>query len=374
MKNSFLAVRLLVLSLTFSHFAVATAWAVELYSPPNKGEWEKADLKALGWNEEKAKEFSAFVCSVDSTGALVLHKGKIAIEVHCPLPDKNAVPENYWRIYRGEAENNQPIEDVASIQKSIVSFLIGVAAGKKLVDPDVAVSSYLGAGWSQASAEQEAAITLRHLLSMASGLDEKLRYEAPAGTLWRYNTTAYRQLISVLEKVTGKTIQAISEEWLLKPTGMLATSWQDRGQMARQVAPWGSPYGFTTTPRDLARFGLLMLAGGVWNGKDLLKNPGWLEKSFSASQNDNPAYGYLWWLNGTDRHKQGRGRPEEEKGPLIENAPADLKAAFGGGDRRLYVVPSKALVVTRLGAPAGGGVFEYKFWSKLNLVIPKVTK
>lgn len=89
-----------------------------------------------------------------------------------------------------------PIEDVASV-------LAGIARSKGLVGIDKSAASYIGAGCSKAPRDKEAAITVRHLLSMASGLDEGLRYEAPAGTRWLYNTPAYGHLLQVLERGNG---------------------------------------------------------------------------------------------------------------------------------------------------------------------------
>jgi CubicO group peptidase (beta-lactamase class C family) len=54
------------------------------------------------------------------------------------------------------------------------------------------VTLHLGKGWSNASLEQEAAITLRHLLTMTSGLKDDLTFEASAGTRWRYNSALIR--------------------------------------------------------------------------------------------------------------------------------------------------------------------------------------
>ena len=64
------------------------------------------------------------------------------------------------------------------------------------------------------------------------------------------------------------------------------------------------------------------------------------------SQELNPSYGYLWWLNGQAKVMRG-GRLVP--GPLVPSAPPDLIAALGAFQRKLYVVPSQQLVVTRLG-------------------------
>jgi CubicO group peptidase (beta-lactamase class C family) len=135
--------------------------------------------------------------------------------------------------------------------------------------------------------------------------------------------------------------------------------WVEGGQDANTA-------GFATSARDLARFGLLVLRGGIWNGVDLLGNPGYLERALSPSQDLNPAYGYLWWLNGQERLRRAGG--VEVDGPLIASAPADLVAAQGALGRTCYVVPSMDLVVTRLGDQPDEG-FAEELW-RLLLTTP----
>jgi CubicO group peptidase (beta-lactamase class C family) len=113
----------------------------------------------------------------------------------------------------------------------------------------------------------------------------------------------------------------------------------------------------------LARFGLLILGGGNWNGRDLLRNAGYLDRMLKPSQDLNPSYGFLWWLNGQPRvHRPGKATADP--GSLIPAAPADLVAALGAPDRKCYVVPSLGLVVTRLGDQTGAA-FDKEFWTRL---------
>jgi CubicO group peptidase (beta-lactamase class C family) len=125
-----------------------------------------------------------------------------------------------------------------------------------------------------------------------------------------------------------------------------------------------NPYGLATTARDLARFGLLVLARGKWNGVSVVPER-YLTESIRPSQTMNPSYGLLWWTNGA------ASRP-------ISSAPPDLYSARGAGDRRVYVVPSLDLVVTRLGAPpprsAAGGLdpgFDRELWTHFAEAAPR---
>ena len=93
----------------------------------------------------------------------------------------------------------------------------------------------------------------------------------------------------------------------------------------------------------------------------------------NTSQDLNPAFGYLWWLNG----KNGYRLPGSEisfSGTLIPNAPADLIAGLGKGDQKLFVVPSQGLVIVRIGDAAGESQlgpysFDNELWEQLNILM-----
>jgi hypothetical protein len=86
----------------------------------------------------------------------------------------------------------------------------------------------------------------------------------------------------------------------------------------------------------------------------------------------NPAYGYLWWLNGQTATLSGQRRV---RGPLNSEAPTDLVAALGALGRKCYVVPSLGVVVTRLGdnpEVVGQTKFDVEFWSLLMKAAPPI--
>ena len=106
---------------------------------------------------------------------------------------------------------------------------------------------------------------------------------------------------------------------------------------------------------------------GAWAGQDIVKNAAYLSAATSPSQQLNPAYGYLWWLNGQPFTLRP-GRKIEVPGPMISTAPPDLFAAKGALGRMVYVVPSLQMVVTRLGDNpdvVGRPKFEAEFWRLL---------
>ncbi len=334
--------------------------AATLYFPPATGAWHQVSATSLGWNTHKLEDALAFAKREQSTSLVILHQGRL-------------VAERYWTLEAGARfahllvttlPDGRTVEDVASIQKSLVAFLMAMACARGLIDYDQPVSVYLGPGWSKTTPEQESVITVRHLLTMSSGLNDSLVYDAPAGTQWFYNTGAYSLLTRILPKITGKELQPLTAEWLLAPVGMRESHWVDR--------PWArgmgaaNTMGFATTARDLARFGLLVLAEGTWDGHRLLTDTTLLRAMLRPSQAMNPNYGRLWWLNRHQSRSPARGTARELP---VSTAPSDLVYAWGTLGRMLYTVPSQGLVVVRLGDNPSGHprsrAFDREFWQLL---------
>lgn len=133
---------------------------------------------------------------------------------------------------------------------------------------------------------------------------------------------------------------------------------------------------------DCAKLGLLFLSDGKW-GHDTVVPPSYIDACCRPSQSINPAYSLMWWLNGQTSHMDpvaifSDTEPPSIKGALIPAAPADTVAAMGFGVQRIYVVPSKELVVVRLGDHSGGGAFaatapfDQQLWEKLKAMFPLV--
>jgi CubicO group peptidase (beta-lactamase class C family) len=295
-----------------------------------------------------------------STGFIVIENGKVLIDETWPAPTDDRLFANF--VY-GQAADGALLEDVASQQKSFVAILVAIAIDKGLLDPDKPASTYLGQGWSKASPEQEARIRVIDILTMSSGLDEKSDYVAPPGTVFFYNTPVYALTKRIVSAAAGQPLDAITHDWLTAPIGMKDTAWRKRPAALASV---GNDTGLVTTPRDVARFGLMVLHGGVAQDGKRVVSKAQLDALFARSAT-NPAYGHLWWLNGgayTMRAATGR-----VEGQLIPAAPADLVGALGAFDRRLYVVPSRKLVVVRTGAATNDPAFDQQLWLRLMKVL-----
>lgn len=338
--------------------------AAEFYFPPATQAWESISPAAVGWDEDKLSAALDIAGERNSSGIVILHNGRIMAERYWELPQSDV----YSRYLQGKDGSGRAIEDVASAQKSVVATLAGIAQERGYLQLDDPVSDYLGEGWSQATAAQEQAITIKHLLSMNSGLNTDFTYAGPAGSRWLYNTPVYHASMRVLMAATGMERNELTVNWISEPIGAQYTAWTPR--------PWANSaiaVGLSTTARDLARFGLMIQAGGVWEGEHVLADEEFLTEMLSPSQGLNPAYGYLWWLNGQAFSLGTRTRAPRRDGALISSAPDDLIAMQGAGDRKLYLVPSLNLVVTRLGfsGSSPGSSFNDVFWEALIAAAPQ---
>ncbi len=335
-----------------------------LYFPPDGGTWETVTPAAAGWDPARLDAALALAADRASTGVVILHRGRIMAERHWTLDDPSPAHANGSHPLNA---SGHAVEDVASVQKSVVAVLVGMARARGLLDLDDPVAAH-EPGWTAASAEQEAAVTVRHLLAMTTGLTPELAFEAAPGTTWRYNTPAYHHLLRIIAGAAGREPNAVTRDWLTGPLGMADSRWEPR--------PWAQAAigtGFVSTARDLARFGLLVLAGGVWRGETIVEDAEYLAEMLRPSQALNPAYGLLWWVNGQATALSWALPPEEAAGPLIPSAPPDLVAAQGARDRKLYVVPSLELVVARLGdnGSTDASSFNDAFWWLLAQAAPR---
>jgi CubicO group peptidase (beta-lactamase class C family) len=329
-----------------------------LYFPPAQGEWETVQPGQVGWDRAKLQKVLNYAKENHSSGVVILHKGRILAEQYIEITGPKSA--KFKKRILGRDGAGHTIEDVASAQKSIASILIGIAQQKGLLKIDDRVSQYLDVGWSRATQQQEQAITIRHLITMTSGLTVRGTYEASPGSKWRYNTTVFAKSMDVVAAAANMDRHELTKLWLTQPVGMSDSKWVRRGSPEIQLV---NGFGFATTARDLARFGLMTLAGGKWGDKTILADQQYLHDATTTSQPLNPFYGYLWWVN--------RNAHAPNRAPRLPTAPKDMYSANGALNRRCFVVPSLQLVVTRLGdQPAGNRGFDRQFWKLLVEAMP----
>jgi CubicO group peptidase (beta-lactamase class C family) len=343
--------------------ALAATLAACASTPAGRGEPVAIAATQAGWKAELS-DVVAWVASQKSTGFIIIDDNRIVTSNIWPVPEADTTFKA--SLVHGVTADGQTLEDVASQQKSFVALLVGIAVDKGQLDIAKPVNAYTAAGWSKASAEQEAAITVRNLLEMNSGLAENLSYEAAPDTKFYYNTPAYAILKRVLAGASRQSLDQITQDWLAAPAGMTDTAWRKRPAALADV---GNPTGLVTTPRDVARMGQLVLDGGIAANGTRVISKAQLDVLFVRTKR-NPAYGHLWWLNGSAETINVGPNSPSRAGQFIRTAPADLFAAMGAQDRKLYIVPSRKLVIVRTGQTTPDRQFDEHLWEKLTAVMP----
>ena len=258
-----------------------------------------------------------------------------------------------------------------SMAKSITQAMVGVAARLGLVHPDEAMGN---PRWP--AGDPRAAITWRHWLNMVDGQEyheigrfSPTRNDAarmlygqgrldvagfaaglplvhPPGTHWNYNSAGINLVADALGRafapgaapaVRRARMAEVLRRELFGPLGMTSAE----PEFDAQGTFVGSALVYATA-RDFARFGLLYLRDGVWEGRRILPE-GWVD--FARTRNPAPdcdVYGAGWWISPAS----GEGKPLH--GVALDGA-RDLFLAQGHEGQIIAVVPSRDLVVVRLG-------------------------
>ena len=344
-----------ILLLSFSSifsFSQKNSAVEKMYFPPNSGsEWESKSISSLGWNFGKQKDLVDFLAQKNTKSFIILHKGKIVMENY--FDGQTVSSPWYW----------------ASAGKTLTSFTVGIAEQEGFLKIDNKVSDYLGTSWTKETLAQENKITCKNLLTMTSGIDdsngdgisaENLLYKTDAGKRWAYHNV-YVKLQDVVSKATGRSWQNYFNSSLKEKIGM-SGAWISRNN--NEI--------YWSNARSMARFGLLALNKGNWNGTQIL-NEKYFQDATNTSQNINLAYGYLWWLNGKSTYHLPQTQIQF-MGSLIPSAPHDLFCALGKNDQKIYVVPSKNLVIIRMGKSANNSNFarsdfDEMLWQKMNAMM-----
>jgi len=330
-----------------------------LYFPPTTGTtWDTLSLTSLGWCQDKMDTLLDYLGNRNTKAFILLKDGKIVVEQYYGTFTADSIW--YW----------------ASAGKSLTSFMVGLAQQDGHLSISDTSSQYMGAGWTSCPPLKEDMITIRHQLTMTTGLDDGvpddhctldtcLQYLADAGTRWAYHNAPYTLLDSVLESATGQTLNAYVFQKLYAATGI-----------AGLYLPSSYDNVFYSKPRNMARFGLLMLNHGNWNGNQILTDTNYYSQMVNTSQSLNLSYGYLWWLNGKASYMVP-GLQLVIPGFLNPNAPADMFAAMGKNGQFINVVPSMNLVYIRMGDAPGSNPVPFTIndtiWLKLNDVFCNAT-
>jgi CubicO group peptidase (beta-lactamase class C family) len=282
---------------------------------------------------------------------LVARSGKLVFERYFRGSDE--IP---GRIYGRRVENvgfdADTMHNMKSVSKCVASLAVGIAVDRALIrSVNEPILSFFPELSDLRSPEKER-IQLVHALTMSMGLEwveatpdtgdenndearmhrapDPCRYvlglavTAPAGQQFFYNTGALALVSAIIRKATGRPLDEFARETLFEPLGITAVEWE------RYKGDTDAGGGLRLRPRDMAKIGQLVLAGGRWNDRQIVPG-GWIETSTAPKieATGGLSYGYLWWL--------GRS--------LANGREVHWAGALGRGGQSIRIVPELDLVV-----------------------------
>ena len=255
-------------------------------------EWQGSSAKEAGIDPDVIKAvFKSF--DQDVYSCLIIRKGKVVDE------------------YFKEGYSKDSTFTLQSCSKSITSALAGIAIEQGYIKSITDYASSYLPQLANAKYADMGKITIRQLLNHTSGLtgtDSHLWNqwrESPdwidfltsrpmkhkPGQIFEYSTGNTHLLAAILEKATGKGLLDYAKEVLFTPIGLTSA---ELGKDPQGIGDGGN--GFAMTVYDMARFGLLYLNMGKWEGRQIVSES-WVKESTSLqARNKVSRYGYQWWL------------------------------------------------------------------------------
>lgn len=236
-------------------------------------------------------------------------------KLHSMLLIKNdqIILESYFNGFSDSTKH-----DLRSVTKSIRSILVGIAIDKGFIKSlDDPISNYLKPLEPQKNLDkQKDEITIRHLLTMSSGLDcndwdqksmgqedkvykkkDWLQYTLDLPMVYEPGTTsAYCSmgvvlLAEIISRASGLPINKFAETYLFTPLNITNVAWGHTSN--KEVIHSGKR--LYMTPRDLAKVGQLILNQGIWEGKQIVSGVWIAESTSPKTKITGLDYGYLWW-------------------------------------------------------------------------------
>ena len=266
------------------------------------------------------------------------------------IKDGAIVLEEY---FNGSSRNDS--NNIHSASKSMMSALIGIAINQGHIKSiDQKISELLPAYFSPTDSKRKKALTVRHLLTMSSGfkwrddpisgteydIQEKedwvheilsLPFSSRPGKEYFYNTGLTHLMSAIISENTGVSACEFAHKNLFGPLGITAEHWGRDPQ-----GYYSGGYNLYMTPREMAKFGLLVLQGGRTPQGQIIPVD-WIKQSVTAyfRPYKDFSYGYNWWITRVNKHV--------------------IPYAWGWGGQAIYVHPKlrTVVVITRNTSDAG---------------------
>lgn len=295
-------------------------------------DWESASPESQGMNSDILMHLHTFIQNQ-------------SLPIHAML-----IARHGWLIFEHyyQGQKSSDTQALRSCTKSVISALIGIALCKDSLHAfDQTLSDLLADEHLFDLDEQKRAITLYHLLTMVSGMDNlssgRYHFEGhtnfvqavfatplfcPPGQTFRYGDPPVEVLGQLLERVTDSDLLSFATEQLFRPLGISTDPQSGFRWEKKPDGRYRAAAGLHLTPRDMAKFGYLYLHEGYWKDQQLIPKAyvqastrphtmgGWPEEC---------AYGLLWWITTLGGHT--------------------AFYALGLGGQFIFVIPEVDLVV-----------------------------
>ena len=231
----------------------------------------------------------------------------------------------YEKYYQGMDGNRY--NPVYSVTKSVMSALTGIAMYQKLLKgPEQKLSDLLPQYFTDRNEPDKASITIDNVLTMTSGLDSvdtnygaffssrdwmdyaiKKPMKDKPGEKFSYNTGVPQFLSGAIAEASNMTTKDFAQTNLFTPMGILVQRWD-----ADSTGVNGGGAGLYLTPSEMAKFGLLYLKNGAWDGKQIIPKE-WVQQSVKQQVRFQDVrgygYGYMFWVQTFKSNTTGKSYP-----------------------------------------------------------------
>ena len=341
---------------------------------PSKGKWEVKLPSDFNYDSKKIQEAIDFVIENQNNGNKDLRveilKGFSTEPYHSIKgPTKKRGETNGLIIKDGYIiaswGDTKRVDMTFSVTKSYLSAVTGIAVDRNLIRSEKDfVSNYV---WDKTfDGEKNSLITWEHLLNQSSdwfgslfginhwedrpniskSIDEwRSEPQKESGTHYKYNDVRVNVLAYSLLQVFRESLPKVLKKTIMDPIDASDTwrwygyenSWVNIDGVKTQSVSGGGHNGggIFISSEDHARFGLLFLNKGMWNGKRIISEE-WIKKSISPSET-NPEYGYMWWINS----KLG----EDYQTTDWKNVPTNIFYGSGFGGNKVIIIPDENMVI-----------------------------
>ena len=236
-----------------------------LYFPPTSGTaWDTIDPISLGYCQENIDILHDYLNTTNSKAFILLKDGKIVFEWYYDSFTKDSL--HAWN----------------SAGKTLTSMAVGIAQQEGYLNLTDTTAHYLGQGWTSLTPQQEEKITIWNQITMTTGLNHTgdytctdpacLVYIAEPGTRWMYHNGPYTLLDGVIENATGMNLNSYVNQKIRTKIGMNGFYF-----------PSGYNNVNFSNARSMARYGLLLLGQGTWNGTAVLNDPNFFQEMTNSS-------------------------------------------------------------------------------------------